>query len=90
MKTIRINEEKIKHYLAQKVAEYWDGKIINVSVPSGAQWSDFYIDPETNKRERVPGTFDKVTDITGIINATAQGNSVSFHIIYTVTIDTLN
>ena len=90
MKTVHINEEKLKHYLAEKIADYWDGKTISIAVPSGAQWSDFYIDPTTNTRERVPGTFDKVTDITGIINASAQGNSVSFHIVYTVTIDTVN
>ena len=89
MKTVRINEEKIKHYLAQKIADYWDGRTISIAVPSGAQWSDFYIDPETNTRERVPGTFDKVTDVTGVIHATAHADSVSFHIVYTVTIDTV-
>ena len=86
MKKVRLNEAKIRQYLAQKIAEYWDGKIINVPVPSGAQWSDFYIDPATNTRERVPGTFDKVTDITGVIEATAQGEQVTFHIVYSVTI----
>lgn len=86
MKKVYINESKIRQYLAQKIAEYWDGKIINVAVPSGAQWSDFYIDPATNTRQRVPGSFDKVTDITGVIEATAQGEQVTFHIVYNVTI----
>lgn len=86
MKKVRFNDVKIRQYIAQKIADYWNGKVINVPVPSGAQWSDFYIDPESGTRQRVPGTFDKVTEIVGNIEATAQGESISFNVIYTITI----
>ena len=38
------------------------------------------------QRDRVPGTHDKITAITGIIHATANGNSITFNIEYQVTI----
>jgi hypothetical protein len=89
MSTIRIKEDKIKEYLAKKIAEYWNGKLIFVPVASGWQWSDFYINPDTGKRERVPGTFDKITDITGEISASAQGEEIVFYITYSVNIATV-
>lgn len=102
MKKVSLNTEKIKAFLAQKIAEYWDGKTVTVSGGVGAHWSDFayyerereVTDPETGEvttetyqqRDRVPGTHDKVTAIVGTIHATANGTSITFNIDYQVTI----
>lgn len=51
-KSVTINEEKINQVLAEKIAAYWNGKIINVTSGVGAQWSDWTGD-ETNWRYRV-------------------------------------
>lgn len=102
MKKISLNTEKVKSFLAQKIAEYWDGKTVTVSGGVGSHWSDFayyerereVTDPETGEvttetyqqRDRVPGTHDKVTAINGTIHATANGSSINFIIDYQVTI----
>lgn len=85
---VTIRESMVKRFLVQKIAEYWDGKIINVAVPSGAQWSDFSYN-ESGTRDRTPGTFDKVTSIVGVISATPNGDSINFHITYNVNIQNI-
>lgn len=102
---VTLNEERIKEKIAQKIADYWDGREITVSGGVGAHWSDFeYIeveqevtDPDTGesttetvqKRERVKGTHDSVSAITGIIHATANGANVNFTIEYFITISNI-
>ena len=105
MKKVSLNTEKIKTFLAQKIAEYWDGRTVTVSGGVGAHWSDFaqyerereVTDPETGEvttetyiqRDRVPGTHDKVSAIVGTIHATANGTSINFIIDYQVTISNM-
>lgn len=102
MLSVTIKEEKVTEVLIQKIADYWNGRTVTVSGGVGAHWSDFdyfqrereVTDPETGEvttetyqqRDRVPGTYDKITAITGIIHATANGNSITFNIEYQVTI----
>lgn len=102
MLSVTIQEEKVTQLLIQKIADYWNGRTVTVSGGVGAHWSDFayferereVTDPETGEvttetyqqRDRVPGTHDKITAITGIIHATANGNSITFNIEYQVTI----
>lgn len=102
MKKISLNTQKVKSILAQKIAEYWDGRTVTISGGVGSHWSDFVYyerekevtDPETGEvttetyqqRDRVPGTHDKVTAINGTIHATANGTSITFIIDYQVTI----
>lgn len=102
MFSVTIQEEKVTQLLIQKIADYWNGRTVTVSGGVGAHWSDFayferereVTDPDTGEvttetyqqRDRVPGTHDKITAITGIIHATANGNSITFNIEYQVTI----
>lgn len=91
---ITINETAIKERLAQKIAEYWNGRTIPVTVPGNAYWSDWEPSSVTNEdgsvtstgRQRVPGTYDAVTDITGYITAVAVGVTVHINITYAVTV----
>lgn len=87
-KSVTINEEKINQLLAEKIAAYWNGRIINVTSGVGAQWSDWTGD-ETNWRYRVQGTRDRVEAVTGIISATANGNTVEFMITYNIQISNI-
>lgn len=102
MKNISLNAEKVKSFLAQKIAEYWDGRNVTVSGGVGAHWSDFayyerereVTDPETGEvttetyqqRDRVPGTHDRINAITGIIHATANGTTIEIIIEFQVSI----
>ena len=90
-KTVTINEEKINRILAQKIAEYWNGREIEVSGGVGSQWSDW--EGEINEedgtwknRKRVQGTHDRVQAIIGTIHATANGSTVVFNITYNIQI----
>ena len=102
MKKLSLNTEKIKAFLAQKIAEYWDGRTVTVSGGVGSHWSDFayyerereITDPETGEvttetyqqRDRVPGTHDRIDAITGTIHATANGTTIEISIEYQVSI----
>ena len=102
MKKVSLNTEKLKSFLAQKIADYWDGRNVTVSGGVGSHWSDFayyerereVTDPETGEvttetyqqRDRVPGTHDRINAITGIIHATANGTTIEIIIDYQVTI----
>lgn len=102
MRHVSINGEKIREYLAQKIAEYWDGRTVTVSGGVGSHWSDFayyerereVTDPETGEvtietyqqRDRVPGTHDRIDAITGIIHASANGTTIEISIEYQVSI----
>lgn len=88
MKRVNINEERLIRHLTQKIADYWNGKIINVTVPSGAYWSDFAYNAE-GIRDRVAGTHDKVTAIVGEISAIPNGDSINFHITYNINIQNI-
>lgn len=97
---ISIREDRVAEILAQKIAEYWNGRTITAS--GGAQWSDFDLyertrqvtDPETGEvstetyyqRDRVPGTFDGVGSVIGTITATANGPTVTIDIHYIVNV----
>jgi hypothetical protein len=91
---VKANEQKILERLAQKIAEYWNGKTINVSVPGGAHWSDWEsasttTDEQGNTvstgRKRVDGTYTQVTSIVGYISARAVGTNVVINIDYQIT-----
>ena len=102
MKKVSLNTEKVKTFLAQKIAEYWDGRTVTVSGGVGSHWSDFayyerereVTDPETGEvttetyqqRDRVPGTHDRIDAITGTIHATANGTTIEINIDYQVSI----
>lgn len=96
---VTIDEVAIKERLAQKIAEYWDGRTIPVDVPNDAYWSDWEPSSTGNEsgditsggtgRQRVPGTYDAVTSITGYITAVAIGVTVQISIDYEVTITNL-
>ena len=102
MRHVSINGEKIREYLAQKIAEYWNGRNVTVSGGVGSHWSDFayyerereVTDPETGEtitetyqqRDRVPGTHDRINAITGTIHATANGTTIEISIEYQVSI----
>lgn len=99
---ISIREDRVAEILAQKIAEYWNGRTITAS--GGAQWSDFDLyertrqvtDPETGEvttetyyqRDRVPGTHDRVNNgsVVGVIQATANGPTVEINIVYNIQI----
>lgn len=96
---ITINEEKVKNFIIQKIAEYWNGRTVAVSGGVGARWSDHEWKwvKETDKTtgevtckrvsKRVPGTHKVVSAITGIISATVVGdNRISFSVDYQITI----
>ena len=93
---VTINETAILERLAQKIAEYWDGRTIPVDVPNNAYWSDWEPASTGNEsgditsggtgRQRVPGTYDAVTRITGYITAVAVGVTVQIDITYEITI----
>ncbi len=90
---VKANEQKILERLAQKIAEYWNGKTINVSVPSGAHWSDWEPaststdeqgNPVSTGRKRVEGTYTQVSNITGYISARATGTNIVINIDYQI------
>lgn len=96
--TVRVNEQKILERLAEKIAEYWDGRTINVAVPSNAHWSDWEpastsTDEQGNTvstgRKRVAGTHDRVSSIVGVISARAIGTDLTINIDYYVTTTTI-
>lgn len=91
---VSVNEQKILERLAEKIADYWDGKTINVIVPANAHWSDW--EPESTStdeqgnpvatgRKRVDGTYTQVTSIVGTISARASGTNVVINIDYQIT-----
>ena len=93
-KFISINQEKVAQVLAQKIAEYWNGKEIPVSGGVGSTWRDWKAtgwDEQGNwtGRAGVPGTVDKVSAITGTIHATANGETVTINIDYQVQIQNI-
>ena len=83
---ITINETKVKQFLIQKIAAYWNGKTITITPPSGAHWSDHEwkwvkeIDAQTNlevcvrRSKRVPGTHRRVTSCKGVITTNIVGD----------------
>ena len=90
---VKANEQKILERLAQKIAEYWNGKTIDVSVPGGAHWSDWEpastsTDDQGNTvstgRKRVDGTYTQVSNITGYISARASGTNIVINIVYQI------
>lgn len=92
---VRANEQKILERLAEKIAEYWDGKTINVAVPSNAKWRDY--EPASTSTDdqgntvstgRVPveGSGKKVSSIVGTISAKAAGTDVVIEITYQMNI----
>lgn len=88
--SVTIKEDAIKERIAQKIAEYWNGRTVAVSGGVGAQWSDWYGEnwgQEGGVRKRVEGTHDRVSSITGTIRATANGGSVTINIDYQIQIE---
>lgn len=78
---VTVNEEKLREVIAQKVAEHYNGKSINVSGGVGETWASWrpvkVVDGITYYEE-VPGTRRLITAVTGTISATANGGSVDF------------
>lgn len=90
--SVTIKEDAIKERIAQKIAEYWNGRTVTVSGGVGASWSDWYGEnwgQEGGVRKRVPGTRDRVSAITGTIHATASGDTVTINIDYQVQIQNI-
>jgi hypothetical protein len=95
--SVKANEQAILERLAKKIAEYWNGKTIDVAVPSGAHWSDWESESTTDElgntvtsgRKRVEGTYDQVTGITGTIKASANGTNVEIEITYNISIQNI-
>lgn len=82
---VTINENTARKAIAQKVADYFDGKSVTVTGGVGAQWSDYrWVDGKPGVSERVPGTHDRVTNIDGTIAATATDTGVNLCITYTI------
>lgn len=86
---LSLNEQKIKEKLAQKIADYWNGRTIEATGANGVQWSSWK-SSETNWRYRAPGTWDRVSQVIGVIHATASGDTVSFNITYQFVTELLN
>lgn len=100
---ITINEDKVKNFIIQKIADYWNGRYITVTAPSGAHWSDFAMywieenvtDPETGetskqcvqRRKRVPGTHVGVASAVGEISTQVINDKIHFTIDYTVALN---
>lgn len=92
--SVTIKEDAIKERIAQKIAEYWNGRTVAVSGGVGSTWRDWKAtgwDDEGNwtGRTGVPGTVDRVSAITGTIRATANGASVTIEIDYQVQIQNI-
>lgn len=84
---VTINESTARKAIAQAVADYFNGKSVTVTGGVGAQWSDYrWVDGKPGVSERVPGTHDRVTGISGIIHATATDGSVEIRIDYQIQI----
>lgn len=84
---VTVNEEKMREVIAQKIAEHYNGKNINVSGAVGQTWASWrvarVVDGVTYYEE-VPGTRKRITAVTGTISATANGGSVDFVFNYNI------
>lgn len=106
MSQVTVKTDKLNEVLVREIAAYWNNKTVTVSGGVGAHWSDFAMyertceetDPETGEvvtkpcmiRDRVPGTHDEITAISGVIHAIASGNNITFTIDYQVTIGNID
>ena len=90
---ITINEEKVKNFIIQKIADYWNGRMITVTPPSGAYWSDFayyWVEEDgqcVQRRKRVPGTHVGVASAVGEISTQVINDKIHFTIDYTVALN---
>lgn len=88
---VTMNEEKFREIIAAKIAAMYNGNQVQFAADGiGEQWSDWisvYNDDGTfSHSERVPGTHDRVTGVSGTIHATANGGEVEIHIDYQIQI----
>lgn len=86
---VTMNEAKIRQIIAEKIAAMYDGNAVQFSSDGiGSQWSDWiavYNDDGTfSHSERVPGTWYRVTGVSGTIHATANNGEVEIHIDYQI------
>lgn len=83
---VTMNEEKIRQVIAEKIAAMYDGNAVQFMADGiGSQWSDWrYISGSSGPAERVPGTWYRVTGVSGTIHATANNGEVEIHIDYQI------
>lgn len=86
---VTVNEDKMREFIAQKVAEYYNGKSVTVTGGVGEQWSG-WVPAGDGNWDREPGTFKRITGVTGTINASASGSKVTITIDYQVQMAILN